>query len=797
MMANTVTAQFCLLPGIPDIISGNDEVCSETLQTYSIETVPNASGYSWTFPSGWTGSSTSNSINVTSGISGVISVNATNSCGSGPSGTLNVTVKNSPLDLNINRGLAAYYPFDQNANDESGNGNNGLVNNASLTTDKFGYPNEAYSFNGSSSYIDLGDKDILNPHRNSITITAWVKKNVVNQHSRIFSKGTHGGSQPGYDLMFYGSSGPTKAAVILSTAGHEHIVYSNNPINDLNWHFYAGVINRQGFINLYIDGIKQNDSINISITSLMTSVLTPAKHLSVHPIVILEIRAITEYFNGVIDDVRIYMRTLSRSEINGIFNPLAVTFTADSICENGSTVISLFNSQNGISYQLQNNGTNSGSPQTGDGSTLLFNSGNLTSTAFFTIIATNNASSCSITLDTIVKVHVNPVFGFTESHAICNGETFNWQGNNYTDAGTYIAEYSTINGCDSIYSLNLVVNPSYEFNEDYVMCDGETYTWQDNDYTEAGTYVAEYTTINGCDSIYTLNLVVNPSYEFNEDYVMCDGETYTWQDNDYTEAGTYVAEYTTINGCDSIYSLNLVVNPSYEINEDYVICDGETYTWQDNDYTEAGTYVAEYTTINGCDSIYSLNLVVNPSYEFNEDYVMCDGETYTWQGNDYTEAGTYVAEYTTINGCDSIYTLNLVVNPSYEFTEEYVMCDGETYTWQGNDYTEAGTYVADYTTINSCDSIYTLNLTVNTVDVSVTVSESVITANMSGAIYQWVDCDNSYATIAGETSQNFTALSNGSYAVKVTMGSCSDTSLSTQITTVDINALQPEDICLP
>jgi hypothetical protein len=744
--AKSVTASFCILPRLPEAISGNNPVCSGTFQTYSTETVPNASGYSWTLPSGWTGSSTTNSITVTTGITGIISVNANNSCGSGPARTLNVTVNQSPLDLKIDNGLLASYPFDNNANDASGNGNNGLVNNASPTTDRFGNPNKAYGFNGTSSYIDLGDKNILNPRKNSISITAWVKKGALNQHSRIFSKGTHGGTQPGYDLMFYGSSGPTKAAVILSAGGHEHIVYSNSPINDLNWHFYAGVINRQGFINLYVDGIKQNDSTNISnhlnddIGAGTYKAFIGASYSNYG-----DPGPITEYFNGAVDEVQIYMRPLSRSEVNGIFHPLTICLSSDSICENSSVDIRLENSQNGISYQLQKDGTDVGNPQTGNGSILTFNSGNLSSTALFSVKAANSASTCNIILDTLLKVNVNPVYTFTENYALCNGETYSWHGTEYSVAGTYVATYSTIHGCDSTYTLNLVVNPVFEFTEEHAMCDGETYMWQGNDYTDAGTYVATYSTIHGCDSTFTLNLVVNPVFEFTEEHAMCDGETYMWQGNDYTTAGTYVAAYSTIHGCDSIYTLNLVVNPVFE---------------------------------------------------FTEEHVMCDGETYMWQGNDYTDAGTYVAAYSTIHGCDSIYTLNLLVNPVFEFTEEHTMCDGETYTWQGNDYTVAGTYLAAYSTIHRCDSMYTLNLIVNTVDVSVTVNESVITANMDGATYQWLNCDNLNATIAGETSRNFTASTNGQYAVEITQGSCSDTSTCIQITTVDVSNLQKEDISI-
>jgi Fe-S-cluster-containing hydrogenase component 2 len=332
----------------------------------------------------------------------------------------------------------------------------------------------------------------------------------------------------------------------------------------------------------------------------------------------------------------------------------------------------------------------------------------------------------------------------------------------------------------------LSVSPPYVFTENHSICSGDTYHWQGNDYTNANTYTANYTSINGCDSIYTLNLVVSPVYAFTESHSICDGDTYHWQGSDYTIANTYTANYTSINGCDSIYTLHLTVNPIYAFTENHSICNGDTYHWQGNDYTSANTYTANYTSINGCDSIYTLNLSVSPVYAFTENHSICNGDTYHWQGNDYTSANTYTANYTSINGCDSIYTLNLAVNPVYAFTENHSMCNGETYNWQGTDYSTANTYTANYTSINSCDSMYTLNLSVNTVDTSLTVSDPTITANASGAIYQWLDCDNAFAIIPGATSQVFNAIANGNYAVIVTQGLCSDTSSCAQILTIGI-----------
>jgi hypothetical protein len=189
----------------------------------------------------------------------------------------------------------------------------------------------------------------------------------------------------------------------------------------------------------------------------------------------------------------------------------------------------------------------------------------------------------------------------------------------------------------------------------------------DSTYTVAGTYVTTCTTVNGCDSIVTLNLTVNPVYNITIDSTICDGESVSICDSTYTIAGTYVTTCTTVNGCDSIVTLNLTVNPVYNITIDSTICDGESVSICDSTYTVAGTYVTTCTTVNGCDSIVTLNLTVNPVYNITIDSTICDGESVSICDSTYTIAGTYVTTCTTVNGCDSIITLNLTVNPVLQY----------------------------------------------------------------------------------------------------------------------------------
>ncbi|PLW91774.1 MAG: hypothetical protein C0592_14120, partial [Marinilabiliales bacterium] len=141
-------------------------------------------------------------------------------------------------------------------------------------------------------------------------------------------------------------------------------------------------------------------------------------------------------------------------------------------------------------------------------------------------------------------------------------------------------------------------------------------------------------------------------------------------------------------------------------------------------------------------------------------------------------------------------TFTVTPNASSSSTDSIVACF--SYTWiDGNTYAQDND-TATWTIPNAagCDSVITLNLTINTVDTSVTVADPMITANVTGALYQWLDCNSSYAIISGETGQSFTAITNGSYAVEITENGCTDTSACVQIVSTGIGESGFENIVI-
>jgi len=125
----------------------------------------------------------------------------------------------------------------------------------------------------------------------------------------------------------------------------------------------------------------------------------------------------------------------------------------------------------------------------------------------------------------------------------------------------------------------------------------------------------------------------------------------------------------------------------------------------------------------------------------------------------------------------------------YQIFNETTICQGDSVFIGGAYQNTPGVYndtTYGGSLCDSCDQIETTTLSFINVDVSVINASPTLTANASNATYQWLDCDNNYAIIIGETSQSFTATSNGNYAVEVTKNNCPDTSACIAVNNVAI-----------
>ena len=355
----------------------------------------------------------------------------------------------------------------------------------------------------------------------------------------------------------------------------------------------------------------------------------------------------------------------------------------------------------------------------------------------------------------ILNLTVNPVYRFTENVTICANELpYEWQGRQLEQEGIYTATYQTANSCDSTFTLNLTVNPTVDEPVEVSICQNELpYTWRDTIFEEgtvSGNYVFNRNTVNGCDSIVTLTLTVNPTVAESVEITICQNELpYTWRDTIFTEgttSGEYVFNRSTVSGCDSIVTLTLTVNPTADESAEITICQNELpFTWRDTLFAEgtvSGEYVFNRSTMNGCDSTVTLHLTVNPTTaEFIEATICQNDLPYTWRDTIFEEgtvSGDYIFNKTTANGCDSIVTLTLTVNESKHTDIYQSICSGEYFEYNDEFYEVTDDYDIAFQTSSGCDSIVTLHLTVNPVyniDTNITICQGMIPYNFADTIF--------------------------------------------------------------
>lgn len=383
----------------------------------------------------------------------------------------------------------------------------------------------------------------------------------------------------------------------------------------------------------------------------------------------------------------------------------------------------------------------------------------------------------------VVNLTVLGATSATINHSECVSFTSPSGKYTWTTSGTYNDTIPNAAGCDSVITFNLTITQAVEKTisvtscGDYVSPSGR-FTW-----TATGTYKDTLAFASSCDTFLIVNLTILDATSATINETACERFTspsgnYTW-----TTSGTYNDTIPNAAGCDSVITVNLTINNPSSITINPTACESFTSPSGMHTWTTSGTYTDVIPNAAGCDSVITINLTINNSSSTTVSHTACESFTspsgmYIW-----TSSGVYFDTIPNAVGCDSLITFNLtILTPSTSSITEDV-CESFTspsgkYTW-----TTSGTYYDTIPNAVGCDSMITINLTVNTVDVNVTQNGNVLTATASGVDFQWIDCD-SKLPITGETNQSFTATANGNYAVVIIDNNCIDTSDCFPITNI-------------
>ena len=344
----------------------------------------------------------------------------------------------------------------------------------------------------------------------------------------------------------------------------------------------------------------------------------------------------------------------------------------------------------------------------------------ITQSGDFTHTFTNAAG-----YDSLVTLHLTVNYSSTGDTTATACDSFDWyEHTNITASCDNLTHtFTNASGCDSVVTLHLTINHSNT--GDTTATAQDSFSWYEHtNITQTGNYTHTFVNAAGCDSVVTLHLTIGHSSLGDTTATACD--SFDWYEHTgITQSGDFTHTFTNAAGYDSLVTLHLTVNYSSTGDTTATACDSFDWYEHTNITASCDNLTHTFTNANGCDSVVTLHLTVYSTQYTDLHVSICqselpyhyiNGQIDTTFGVGTPSLVTAPHTLSTVNGCDSIVTLHLTVSPVYHVNETRSICPNELpYTWNNFTFGTGGTQTVTLTSSAGCDSIVTMTLILNPV----------------------------------------------------------------------------------
>lgn len=351
---------------------------------------------------------------------------------------------------------------------------------------------------------------------------------------------------------------------------------------------------------------------------------------------------------------------------------------------------------------------------------------------------------------------------------ICAGETYAFNGVDYTVDTAFCLTLPTVYGCDSVLCLDLTVLTNISVNEAATACMGQAYAFDGLQLRRDTTVCRSTLTTTGCDSTYCLTVAFLDTVATRANVVRCAGEPFSYGGQTVTEADVLSAVFTGANGCDSTHYVTVTFLDTSTVDQSIVLCPGDSYTFAGISLGRDTTVCRTAPNLNGCDSTYCVTVAFTDTLRSRETVLRCAAESYTYAGQTVTTDAELFARFVTAEGCDSLHTVNVLFRDTVRTEVAATICPGETYDFAGVPLSRDTIVLHEGLTAAGCDSTYQLTLTVSSGSAGDTTR------------LQPVICNGEVFTVG---SSSYT--SSGRYLDVLTAANGCDSLIETALTVVD------------
>jgi exosome complex RNA-binding protein Rrp4 len=267
-----------------------------------------------------------------------------------------------------------------------------------------------------------------------------------------------------------------------------------------------------------------------------------------------------------------------------------------------------------------------------------------------------------------------------------------------------------VSGCDTVVTVNVTVDP-YETNSvNGSFCPGDSVQVYGQWYNTAGTFMDTIPAVSGCDTVVVINITADP-YETNTiDVSHCPNDSVQVGGIWYTGPGTFMDTIAAVSGCDTVVTINVTVDPYETSSVNASFCPGDSVQVHGQWYNTAGTFMDTIPAVSGCDTVVTIDITADP-YETNTiDVSHCPNDSVQVGGIWYTGPGTFMDTIAAVSGCDTIVTINVTVDPFETNTVDASYCPGDSVLVYGMWYSTPGTFMDTIPAISGCDTVVTISI---------------------------------------------------------------------------------------
>lgn len=461
-------------------------------------------------------------------------------------------------------GLLAFWPFTGNTNDLTANANHLTNNGATLVADRNGTANAAYSFNGAGNYLEKTVPSFVFSPSGTFSVSFWINRPSTTGGVAMMSGS---GTANNFIWLFSGSAANNTFGTNKQQSAW---IWANSPYAVNQWEHY---------VCMYINGVMRvyrNGVLEVSATYTYTGALSTALPFYIGKDIG------TSYFNGSIDDIAIWNRSLTNCEIQKLYTSQLPNLVSNAgqdmtVCK-GDTIALSGSGTGGNTYNWNMGITNNNPFVINTTTTYTYTAvGPYGCTAYDQVVVTvnqpqvNAGANQTVCAGTAITLSASGSTAPSWDNNVINGSPF------IPDSTqTYTVTGTDANGCFGTDQVVVSVNtPLINAGSDVTICSGDTVTlaatgvqspvWNNNVVNGVGfvptsstSYEVSGTDANGCAGTDQVTVVVNPTATTVLNEVTLGN--YTLNGQTYTQSGTYTQTLTSQNGCDSIITLNLSIS---------------------------------------------------------------------------------------------------------------------------------------------------------------------------------------------------------------------------------------------